>query len=58
MSGSTLAAILFPAMAVLCLVGWVAVTYEARHPWRSPGPWRNARASVRETGRTRRPEAR
>jgi hypothetical protein len=58
MSGSTLAAILFPAMAVLCLVGWAAVRYEERHPWRSPGPWRNARVSSRESSRARRPESR
>lgn len=55
MSGSTLAAILLPAMVVLCLIGWAAVTYEGRHPWRNPGPWRNARVSSPEPGRTRRP---
>jgi hypothetical protein len=55
MSGSTLAEILLPVMAVLCLVGWAAVVYEERHPWRSPGPWRNARVASRETTRTKRP---
>jgi hypothetical protein len=55
MSGSTLAAILFPAMGVLCLIGWAAVIYEGRHPWHNPGPWRNARVSSPEPSRPRRP---